>query len=75
MNATIRAQHLGLTYHRETARQFSVKFIISLLVISMATAVLILEETRPEIMRGQRSLNLAKNKARRAKTKLKSLLL
>lgn len=73
MNATIRAQYLGLSLQRETARQFSLKLSISLLVISLATAMLILEETRPDIFRGQRTLHIAKIKARRASRKIQSI--
>lgn len=73
MNAIIRAHHLGLTYHPETARQFSIKIIISLMVVSLGIASLILEETRPDLYRGQRTLHAAKIKAQRASRKIKSL--
>lgn len=73
MNVTIRAQYLGLSLPRETAKQFSLKLTISLLVISMATASLILEETRPDLWKGQRTIHNTKVKARRVRTKIKML--
>lgn len=73
MNATIRAQYLGLSLPRETAKQFSVKLTISLLVISLGTASLILEEIRPDLWKGQRTIHTVKLKARRARTRIKSL--
>lgn len=46
MNATIRAHHLGLAVPTETARQFTRKVMISLIIISLSAASMIYESVK-----------------------------
>jgi hypothetical protein len=71
MNATIRAHHLGLALPTETARQFSIKVIISLTVVSMATASLIYDEIYFD--QSKNSKSISKTKIRRVRRKILSL--
>ncbi|PRY90622.1 hypothetical protein CLW00_101286 [Mongoliibacter ruber] len=69
MNATIRAQHLGFAVPTETAREFTLKFIVSFLMICLISAVMISQEIRPDLWKTEKPSKALRSKVRRARKK------
>jgi hypothetical protein len=72
MNATIRAHHLGLAVPTETARQFQRKVLLSLTIVSLATASMVYESMNFPIHHSKTAKTI-RVKANRAKRRILDL--
>jgi hypothetical protein len=73
MDATIRAHHLGFRIPTETALGFSLKITVSMIILSIATMIMVIDETNPDLLKGKKPSTTIKIKVRRARRKIENL--